>query len=343
MTQAPAALRRMDELAARFEDALRAYVRAATREGVPVLHEAMAYALGTDIDDAGARGKRIRPVLCLLTAEALGADLELAEPFALAIELMHNFCLVHDDLEDGDVMRRGRESVWVKYGTAHGVNVGDYLLVHTQSALANWGTPRLDAAMRFRLMKLLSHALDRTHIGQAMDISARGEREFTMEQYLRLVREKTGYYLAAPIQGGAIVAGADEVLIESLGRLALLLGPMFQIADDLIDLTHGKGREARGSDIREGKRSFMVAHAAANCDARDRARMFEILDKPREATTGDEVAWCVELFERCGAIKAGNAHCRELYEQSAAMLAEFPRPLAEALAPVLESLSRRER
>lgn len=350
-------LERVDALGAHFEAVLRDYLRRCSTEPVANLHDAMAYALGADAggpaeqaatteDDAGAgtaaRGKRIRPVLCLLSAEALGASLAAAEPFALAIELMHNFCLVHDDIEDGDRTRRGRPAVWAHYGLAHGINVGDFLLVQSQRVLAEEGDV-LSEAQRFRLMRLLAFTLERTHIGQALDISARAERTFTEEAYLRLVREKTGYYMAAPIQGGAIVGGADEATLATIGEMAGFLGPMFQIMDDIIDLTDGKGRESTGSDIREGKRSFLVAHAAARCTAQERERLFDALDKPREATTGDDVEAVRELFDKYGAIEAGRERCRELYRSSLVQLERLPRPLAAALGPVFESLASRSR
>jgi geranylgeranyl pyrophosphate synthase len=342
-TETHASLARVDALAGHFEALLRRHVDSVSAEPVANLNDAMAYALGTDVADPLQRGKRIRPVLCLLSAEALGAPLARAEPFALAIELMHNFCLVHDDIEDGDTMRRGREAVWVKYGLAHGINVGDYLLVHAMKVLAESNPPGLGDAARVRLMQLLAHTLDRTHVGQALDIGARADRELTVERYLEIVREKTGFYLAAPIQGGAIAAGAGEEVVAAVGEMAALLGPLFQIADDIIDLTHGKGREAVGSDIREGKRSFLVAHAAASCGQEDRERLFDILDRPRAETASTDVDWVAELFERHGAVEAGREHCRRLYTESRTRLAQLPAPLARTLGPVFESLTERIR
>ena len=252
----------IEELAQAFEAELCRFVDGAATEPVANLHDAMAFGLGSDLTNPAQRGKRIRPILCLVAAESLGAERAMAMPFALAIELMHNFALVHDDMEDGDVMRRGRDAVWVRYGVPHAINIGDYLLVQTYRALTEWGPKALDGATRFRLMRLITDALDHTHIGQALDMNARNHRWISMDVYLRIVREKTGFYLAAPIQGGALVAGADQATLDRIGKMALNLGPMFQIIDDIIDLTDGKGRESTGSDIREGKRSYLVAWAA---------------------------------------------------------------------------------
>jgi len=332
---------RLDHWASVFEPAIEEFVRGAASVGTPTLHEGLTFALGVDIAERSARGKRIRPALCLLTADALGADATRAMPFALSIELMHNFCLVHDDIEDGDRMRRGRESVWIKYGVPQAINIGDYLLVQAQRALTHWGKPELNEAMRFGLMRLLTHTLDRTHIGQALDMNARESREISVEDYMRIVREKTGYYLAAPIQGGALVAGATEAVLESIGAMAQVLGPMFQIMDDVIDLTEGKGRDAAGSDIREGKRSYLVAHAAERTNAKDREKMFAILDRPRENTSPEDVAWMSGLFETCGAMRSARDKCRELHNESLMTLNALPETLAKELGPVFESLASR--
>lgn len=332
---------RIEALAARFEDELRAYVAAAAADPIQNLHDAMTYALGTDIENPALRGKRIRPVLCLLTAESLGAPIEAAMPFALSIELMHNFALVHDDMEDGDIMRRGRDAAWVKYGPAQAINIGDYLLVHTTRALTDWGPASLGVPTRFELLKLIASALDHTHVGQALDMNARASRSVTIDQYLRIVREKTGYYLAAPIQGGAIVAGAAAGVLEKIGAMAQFLGPMFQIIDDIIDLTHGKGREAIGSDIREGKRSYLVAYTAEKCTAAEAARLFDILDTPRAETTAEMIGEVVALFGKYKSIDAGRAYCDDLYAESEKILAALPQTLASPLGELFEMLVHR--
>jgi geranylgeranyl pyrophosphate synthase len=341
-TDAKALRRRMDELAATFEARLRGYVAEATREGVPNLHDAMSFALGCDIDDPALRGKRVRPLLCLLTAEALGAPAERAMPFALAIELMHNFALVHDDIQDGDIMRRGRDSAWRRYGMPHAINIGDYLLVHAFRVLVDWPDAALDAVTRARLVALIGAALDHTHIGQALEMNHRGTREISEEEYLRVAREKTGHYLAAPIQGGAIVAGADEATLATIAEMAMFLGPLFQVMDDVIDLTSGKGREAIGSDVREGKRSFLVARVATTASDEERRRLFDVLDKPREETTREDVAWVVALFEKHGTMAAGRQYCRDLHERSRAALAGLPAALGAPLGLVFEMLVNRD-
>ena len=288
------------------------------------------------------RGKRVRPVLCLQACEALGGPEERAMPFACAVELVHNFCLIHDDLEDGDRMRRGRPSVWARYGVPHAVNIGDYMLTQVFLLLTE-GRPEADPQLAMRQLRLISETLDHTHIGQALDINARTQRAFSMEDYLRIVREKTGYYLAAPILGGAMAADAPESVLRTIRRMGRYIGPLFQVIDDLIDLTEGKGRGEIGSDIREGKRSYLVAATLERATPAEREDLLDILDLPRERTTDEHVAQAISLFERHGALQAARDYAENLYDNAMKLLAEAPRPLAERLGIAFEVLTRRTR
>ncbi len=314
-----------------------------SEEQIACLHDGLLYALGLDLPDRRSRGKRFRPALCLLTAKALGAPPRKALPFALAIELMHNFALVHDDIEDGDEKRRDRPCVYKAFGIAHGINIGDYLICKMLSALLDAPASGLSASTSLRLLRLMSETLDHTHVGQALDISARGRRDLTLDDYYRLVREKTGFYLSAPMLGGAIVAGAPKRVLDDLARLGQHLGPLFQIQDDLIDLTEAKGRGKLGSDIREGKRSFCVVWAAPRLGARERIRLWTILDKPRERTTDADVAWVVALFERCGALEAARGECERLRADSLNTLGRLPVPLRSRLEIFIHLLANRKK
>ena len=292
----------LDQKSAEVDRALEAFLRSDPRD-VPNLHDGVLYALGLDQQDPAIRGKRIRPALCLITCEALDGDTQKALPFAMAIELMHNFFLVHDDIEDGDQFRRGRPSVWKRYGLAHAVNIGDFLFTKVFAAFLSRradtdgtgtdgaetdgagtdgaetdgaGTDGVttsapsgveDLPLQFALCRLLVETLEYTHVGQAQDINALRSRDITIEQYLEIVTNKTAYYLAAPMLGGAMVAGATPQTLEAIRELGKCVGPVFQIVDDTIDLTHGKGRETVGSDVREGKRSYLVAWAASKASA----------------------------------------------------------------------------
>lgn len=267
-------------------------------------------------------GKRIRPALCLMVCEAFGGDSDHALPFAAAVELLHNMLLVHDDIADGDTVRRNKPAVWVQYGLGNGVNVGDYLLARGLHAVM---MSPVEPATRVKLLEVYLETFERTVEGQALDINFRCNERFTPEEYLRMAILKTGRYLVVGMIGGALVAGASEAVLHCLRRLGENLGPAFQIRDDLIDLTAGKGRGGvKGSDVREGKPSILYAHALNHSSPSECERLLEILRKPREETTEQDVAWVIGLYERCGALAFAQQMADKLIAEALAMLDTLP-------------------
>ncbi len=310
---------------------------------IPDLSDAARYSMGLDVVDRNKRGKRIRPILCLIACESLGGSKEAAMPFALASEILHNFLLVHDDIEDEDKMRRERPSVWVKYGVPHAINVGDYLFAKVYEAALGSLERGLDRERMTALIRLVTRTIVHTGEGQALDIGARKRRDMTIDEYIKVTQEKTGYYLACPAIGGAIVAGAEVEIPAALEAYGLCVGPVFQITDDVIDLTEGKGRGEKGSDIMEGKRSFLVVHTSDRCEDSERRKMFEILDKPRDETTPGDVAWVTELFEKYEAVAAARRKGEELLENARRILLPLPSALRENVMAASRYMLERKR
>ncbi len=327
--------------ACRVDDFLIRFIK--SEEQIPNLHEGIIYALGLDSDDVMFRGKRLRPALGLLVCEVLGANPDAPLPFAAAIELFHNFTLVHDDIEDGDTYRRNRPCVYVKYGLAHGINIGDFMLVKVFRALTESSEYHLPPRKQIRLLRLMIDTLEHTHIGQALDINARASRNFSIRDYLRLVTEKTGYCLAAPMLAASIVAGARPAVRYAIENYAKSIGPLFQIKDDVIDLTKGKGRGSIGSDVREGKRSFLVAYVTNNCTQREREQLYRILDASRAKTTDTQIEWVRGLFEKYGSFDAAGCECERLLQSALNAIAKTPPNLRELLEAFAELLLKRKR
>ncbi len=270
----------------RVEDILR---RAFPMEQQPYLNPAITYHLGTG-------GKRIRPVLCLAACEQLGGDPEEALPLAAATEILHNMFLVHDDVEDGDTVRRDQPTLWAKYGMANAVNCGDYMLGRACRLLLDAYRTR---PFCVRLLDLFTGTLERTIEGQALDMNMRGAEDFSVEEYMEIIRLKTGYYLGFAIVGAAVIAGAPAESERRLAELGLLLGPAFQIRDDVLDLTEGKGRGGMiGSDIREGKPSILYAAALPHCDFEEQAELVAIMRKPREDTTSEDADRVLNIYKK---------------------------------------------
>ncbi len=267
-------------------------------------------------------GKLIRPAICLLTCEQLGGRADDALYFAAAVELMHNMLRIHDDLEDGDTVRRDRETVWVKYGVANGVNVGDFRLGVAYTAVLK--SPVADA-VRVRLVRAFTRAFEATCRGQALDINLRGSDTLSVEDYKRLVTLKTGRYLALGMVGGGIIAGRSDEVAGAFDALGDSMGAAFQIRADVIDLTAGKGRGGvLGNDIREGKSSILYAHAVNAADAADRAELIAVMAKPREETTDDDVARVREIYDRLGSIEFAQAEAERLVARAFETIESLP-------------------
>jgi geranylgeranyl pyrophosphate synthase len=259
-------------------------------------------------------GKRIRPALCLLCCEEMGTPSEKALNFAAAVELLHNMLLVHDDIEDGDRVRRDEPTVWVKYGIENGINVGDYMLGRAYSLIMD--SP-LDESTRLKLTQAFTRAYEHTCQGQAMDLNLRGTTDLSVDRYLDMVRLKTGDYLALGMVGGAIIAGIAGEGIDRIRELGSNMGPAFQVRDDVIDLTEGKGRAgAIGNDIKEGKPSILYAHALGEATGENRESLIDIASRDRAETTDDDVQWVISLYEKLGSLEFARSKARELVDEA---------------------------
>lgn len=294
--------------------------KAIPRKGTPNLNDAVWYHM-----DSG--GKRVRPVLAILTCEALGCDTNKVMPFAAGCELLHNWLLVHDDIEDGDHVRRDKPALWVKYGISHGINVGDFMSLKVVELILN---SSLDDKTKLALFGETAETCVKTAEGQTMDMNLRDQRNPREKDYMKMIELKTAWYLTLPMVGGAIVASRTD-LVPKIKEFGMKVGPAFQIADDLLDLTEGKGRGEIGSDIKEGKRSIMVVHCSSKCKRDERKRMFEILDKPREKTTKEDIGYVKALFEKHGSLEYARQKARSLVDESAQTTAAMPEELRSML------------
>ncbi len=254
-------------------------------------------------------GKRVRPVLCLLGAEAAGGRAELALSPAVAIELFQSAALIHDDIADESELRRGKPCLYLTQGTGIATNVGDLALTEVFEVVLNdKGLPQE------RKLAVLSKLVDmerRTLEGQALDLGwARdGRWDISVSDYLYMVISKTAIYTAAaPLVIGATCAGAEPALCERLRRVGLHAGAAFQLQDDLLNLVGdaaAQGKDFR-SDVTEGKRTLAVIHALGELDAPKKDELVALLSG--NVTGEAELARAVELIELGGGIEA----CRSL-------------------------------
>lgn len=208
----------------------------------------------------GVGGKLLRPSLTCFSCEALGGEVERALPLAAAVELVHNFSLVHDDIQDGDELRRGRPAAWKAFGLPQAINAGDALLVLAVRMAGRAALPAEDVLAAVDAILAATFAMIE---GQALDVGFEG-RPLGVEAYLDMARRKTGALFGCALELGAIAAGRPD-LREGHRRLGEVLGLAFQVQDDWLGLwgTPERAGKPVGGDLARGKRSYPIAWALA--------------------------------------------------------------------------------
>ncbi len=278
----------IDELRARHLPAIMQLLAAGPQEITPKnssLLEECAYQLNTG-------GKRLRALLPLVIAQALGNDPAKLVPFGAACEMLHNATLVHDDVQDGDDERRGAPTVWKRYGLPAAINCGDAMFYYALSLLY---TLDITAEQKVALSSFFMQETLKVINGQELEFALQKAENPTLAQYSVMVEGKTSGLFALPIVGAAKICGAAPAIQEALANAAKYLGILFQIQDDFLDIYGQKGRAFVGSDIAEGKRSFLALYALSA--TKDHGRLRAILDTPRNETSKEMIAEAIAIFD----------------------------------------------
>jgi len=274
------------------------------------------YHFGYDPHGRAKPGKRLRPQLLLRTALEEGGNVEEALDAAIAIEILHNYSLVHDDIEDGDRLRHGQTTIWAQFGIPHGINVGDALCSLSYLTILH-GTVSADRVVEMLLV--LHEANLQMCEGQGIDITFESLPSVTMDQYLEMISGKTGALFSASCQLGAIAAGCAPERAKAYARLGRAYGRAFQIRDDVLgawgatDLT-GK---PSGADLARRKWSFPVVWALETPPSADREIVAAAYARGSRLDDHDVEKVSVAL-DRLGARAAADeAHDRALAEADA--------------------------
>ncbi len=250
------------------------------------LYRAMRHLL-----DAG--GKRLRPTALLLAAEAVGGKPDNLLPAALAVELVHNFTLIHDDIMDEADLRRGLTTVHKKWGTSRAIIAGDALFSKAFEILS---CAKSEPQQIVESIELLSKTSTDICEGQWMDMNFATRKDVTEEEYIRMVEKKTAVLFAAAVKMGAILSGANRDVSRALWDFGCRTGAGFQIYDDVIDLITPEEilGKAQGGDIIEGKRTLIVLHALS------KGVVIEALGKSN--ATRSEVSAALLVLKESGSI-----------------------------------------
>lgn len=280
-------------------------------------------------------GKRLRPLLMVLSARICGYTGDYEKTFSTALEYLHTATLLHDDLVDDASLRRGKTVAHATWGNSITVLVGDYLLARALSISAGTG--------RLRVVQILAELTEKMSQGEVHQLMRKGDIKLTEDEYMVVIRCKTAVLFEAACQVSAIIADAPEEKERALAAYGYNLGIAFQIADDLFDYTlqtSDFGKEV-GADLREGKLTLPVIYALKQARSADRDLMIKIIQDVDFATEDFKIL--VDLLEKHGGIDYTRKTAAAYIKTAKAALSVFePSPTKETLLDIADyALARR--
>jgi geranylgeranyl diphosphate synthase type I len=288
-------------------------------------------------------GKRLRPLICLLATEACGAPSERARPAAVALELLHNFTLIHDDIEDGDALRHHRPTVWKLWGEPQAINVGDGMHVLAYLALLDLPSPDVPPERVTRLTGRLAETSLVITEGQHLDISFEKRSDVSPAEYLDMIGRKSAALIGCAALMGAEIAGASDETCGALERFGTELGLGFQIRDDVLGIwgaAETTGKPA--GDLRRRKKTLPTLYAISCCTESERevfACLFDGDAPPDDETVGD----ALDLLSHHHA----REHCETMVARYSVAARQYlaavePSDARDALEELVDQLEMRE-
>lgn len=270
----------------------------------PELYEPVAYIMGLN-------GKRARPVLCLAACDLFDGDINHALPLAYAVELFHNFTLVHDDIMDQAPLRRGQHTVHKQFGMPRAILSGDVMMIHVYERFKHLP----DRAFR-QVMDVFNQAAIQVCEGQQLDMNFEGRQQVTLSEYLQMISYKTAVLLGASLQIGGIVAGASESDQKALYKTGVDTGIAFQIQDDILDSFGDENfGKSIGGDIRQNKKTFLLVRALELATGDDKTQLEHYLNNDT-VDPEEKVAAIKQLYRKLQVTEAAE-QLRQEYHNSA--------------------------
>jgi len=281
------------------------------------------YKAARHIIDAG--GKRLRPYLVLKSCKLVGGKEEDAIPTAAALELLHTFTLLHDDIMDKDEKRRGVPTVHNQWGVPIAIVAGDLLFAKVYEAITTFtDSKRVTAKRILQVMKEISEATVTICEGQTLDMMFESKETVSEDEYFEMIRGKTAALFETSARCGGILGGANKSQVEHLGEFGRYSGIAFQLIDDVLALTADEKvlKKPVGNDVREGKRTLIVVHALEKASKDQRKTILETLGN--KDASPERIRETVELIDSLGAIDYAKEVAEKYIERAKEALASFP-------------------
>jgi len=247
-----------------------------------------------------AGGKRLRPVLAMISCETVKGDIIKVIPLCIGVEIIHNFTLVHDDIMDKSKLRRNLPAVHVQYGEPTAIMAGDLLFTKAFESMHNiTGDCSVFKNVEFGLIDCIKEICE----GQQLDIDFESRKNVSEDEYLEMIRKKTSVLFQYSSEGGAILGGGNREEINALNEYGLCLGLGFQIWDDYLDMSSDENTLGKdiGNDIRNGKKTLIAVHALNNASSEDKILLEKIFGN-RNATE-HEVKQVYDLCKKIGSVE----------------------------------------
>jgi geranylgeranyl diphosphate synthase type II len=273
-------------------------------------------------------GKRIRPVMCLMGNELFDEIHPDAYQVATAIELFHNFTLIHDDIMDQASLRRGMETVHIKYGANTALLTGDVMMIQSYEYLN-----KINSTYLHRILALFNKTAREVCEGQQLDIDFEKLADVSLDAYINMITLKTSVLLACSLEIGAILGGASEGNCRHIYEFGKNLGIAFQIQDDYLDAFGDPEKFGKdlGGDIRQNKKTFLLLHALEVASSDQKKLLVKLMNE----NPADKVAQVLTIFKDCQVDAWANA-LKEKYLQTALTHLEDIAVLAQRKKPLLE-------
>ncbi len=270
-----------------------------------------------------AGGKMLRPALSLITAEAVGGQKENALKAGSAIELIHTFSLIHDDIMDDDDMRRGMPSVHKVWGEDVAILAGDTLFSKAFEIIINSDKELTSHAQINNALAAVADACVKICEGQALDMGFENRFDVTEDEYMEMIFKKTGALIAAATKVGAIMGGASDEVIDAMYEYGRLIGLAFQIQDDYLDLASDEETLGKpiGSDIGKGKMTIIAINGLSSA-GEDSEKLLEILKD--ENNSQEDIDLAIEILTKCGAIEYARNLAQDSVNQAKEVLEILP-------------------
>ncbi len=317
------------DIVSREVPAINRYLESATETLNPMVQPVVRHVLL-------AGGKRLRPLLTILTARGMGHRADDIYPLACSLEFLHSATLLHDDILDGAKLRRGRESAHVRFGSTHTILAGDVLLALANRLVAEYDNPELT--------KLLSEALLQTATGEILEIAHLRDVDLPLDTYFSIITGKTAYLIQASCQCGAVLAGASPELIQAAADLGHHVGVAFQLVDDALDYTSPATVSGKptGGDLKEGKVTLPLLLYLQGLPFEERRRLAE--DFRQDQLSAEDIEYLRGNVVAGGHAEKTREMAGDYLAKAQAALAKFPpSPEAELISDVLAPMLARDK